>query len=60
MERLRELAGNPLCERRLRPPLKGLCRARAGPCRIAYKLEPCSAIVVAVGEREGFYGRPRG
>lgn len=54
-ERLRELSENPICEKRLKGRLEGLCRARVGSYRIVYAVKPCTIIVVYIGRRESIY-----
>ncbi len=56
-ERLQQLADNPMCEEKLKPPLHELCKTRVGSYRIAYLLRPCNVIIVAIGERESFYDK---
>jgi len=58
-ERIQQLAENPKCDEKLKPPLQELCKTRVGPYRIAYLLKPCNVIVVAIGERESFYDKLR-
>lgn len=54
-ERLEQLANNPICEEKLKPPLQSFCKTRVGSYRIVYLLRPCSIIIVAIGERESIY-----
>ena len=54
-ERLNELSRNPVCHKRLKPPLQGLCRDRVGDYRIIYKTEPCHITVIHIGHRENIY-----
>jgi len=56
-ERLQQLAKNPKCNEKLKPPLQELCKTRVGSYRIAYLLKPCSVIIIAIGKRESFYDK---
>jgi len=54
-ERSKELSENPICERKLKGRLEGLCRTRVGSYRIIYMVKPCTIIVVYIGKRESIY-----
>jgi len=54
-ERLRELSENPICEKRLKGRLEGLCRTSVSSYRIVYAVNLCTIIVVCIGRRESIY-----
>nr|WP_148678213.1 type II toxin-antitoxin system RelE/ParE family toxin [Vulcanisaeta distributa] len=51
LNRINELASNPVCEKGLKGRLQGLCRARVGDYRIIYSIDH------EVGKRENIYER---
>ena len=54
-KKIEELAKNPICERRLKGKLEGLCRLRVGKYRVIYLLKPCTIYVLRIGIRESIY-----
>ncbi|WP_054843114.1 type II toxin-antitoxin system RelE/ParE family toxin [Vulcanisaeta souniana] len=60
LNRINELASNPVCEKGLKGRLQGgLCRARVGDYRIIYSIDHEHRIIriIDVGKRENIYER---
>lgn len=58
-ERIQQLAENPICDEKLKPPFQEFCKTRVGHYRIVYLLKSCSIIVVYIRKREDFYDKLR-